>query len=72
VIFGYVLEDIGEHLLEKVWSILVARSSRTRLGTGTQWLDKIGRQREMNSLWTLCNGNEEEKAWVLLWHGRGV
>jgi hypothetical protein len=22
-------------------------------------------------LWTLCNGNEEEKDWDLLWHGRG-
>jgi hypothetical protein len=21
--------------------------------------------------WTLCNGNDEEKAWDLLWHGKG-
>jgi hypothetical protein len=40
VIFGYVVEDIGVHILEKVWSILVVRSSETRLGTGTQWLDR--------------------------------
>jgi hypothetical protein len=72
VIFGYVFWDIREHLLEKVWSILVARSLGTRLGTGTQWLDRTGKQREMNFLWTLCNENEEEKAWDLLWHGRGV
>jgi hypothetical protein len=31
-------------MLEKVWSILVARSSGTRLGTRTQCLDKTGRQ----------------------------
>jgi hypothetical protein len=36
VIFGYVVGYIGVHLIEKVWSILVARSSETRLGTGTQ------------------------------------
>jgi hypothetical protein len=44
VIFGYVVEDIGAHILEKVWSILVARSSRTRLGTRTQWLDRTSRR----------------------------
>jgi hypothetical protein len=33
-IFGYVVGDICEHLLEKIWSILVARSSGTRLQTG--------------------------------------
>jgi hypothetical protein len=26
-IFGYVREDIGDLLLEKIWSILMARSS---------------------------------------------
>jgi hypothetical protein len=30
-IFGYVVGDICEHLLEKIWSILVARSSETKL-----------------------------------------
>jgi hypothetical protein len=59
VIFGYVVWDIREHLLEKVWSILVARSSGS---SGTQWLDRTGRKREMKFLWTLCNGNKEEKA----------
>jgi hypothetical protein len=42
-IFGYVVGYIGAHLLDKVWSILVARSSGTRLGTGAQWLDRTGR-----------------------------
>jgi hypothetical protein len=44
MIFGYVVEDIGVHILEKVWSILVARSLGTRLGIGTQWLDRTGGQ----------------------------
>jgi hypothetical protein len=30
-ILGYVVGDICEHLLEKIWSILVARSSGMRL-----------------------------------------
>jgi hypothetical protein len=34
VIFGYDVGDICEHLLEKIWSILMARSSGTRLRTG--------------------------------------
>jgi hypothetical protein len=29
--FGYVVGDVVAHLLEKVWRILVARSSGTRL-----------------------------------------
>jgi hypothetical protein len=31
VIFGYDVEDICEHLLEKIGSISMARSSGTRL-----------------------------------------
>jgi hypothetical protein len=42
-IFGYHGENIGEHLLEKIGIILLARSSGMRLGTGTQWLDRTGR-----------------------------
>jgi hypothetical protein len=34
VIFGYDVGDICEHIPEKIWSILVARSSGTRLRTG--------------------------------------
>jgi hypothetical protein len=34
VIFGYDVGDICEHLLEKIWSILMARSSGTRQRTG--------------------------------------
>jgi hypothetical protein len=33
-IFGYVVEKIGEHVLEKIVSISMARSSETRLQTG--------------------------------------
>jgi hypothetical protein len=43
MIFGYVIEYIGVHLLANVWSILVARSLGMRLGTMTQWLDRTGR-----------------------------
>jgi hypothetical protein len=39
MIFGYAIAYIRVHLLEKDWSILVARSSETRLGTETRWLD---------------------------------
>jgi hypothetical protein len=53
-IFGYVVGYIVAHLLEKFWSILLARILETRLETRT-----------------LCNGNEEGKAWDLLLHGRG-
>jgi hypothetical protein len=31
IIFGYVVGDVELHLLEKVWSILVARSLEMRL-----------------------------------------
>jgi hypothetical protein len=30
-IFGYIVENIGEHVLEKIGSILMARSSGMRL-----------------------------------------
>jgi hypothetical protein len=65
-VLGHKGASIGESLEYFGGKIL-----GTRLGTGTQWLDRTGRQREMNFLWTLCNENEEEKAWDLLWHGRG-
>jgi hypothetical protein len=64
VIFGYVVEDIGVHLLEKVWSILWARLSGTRLGTGTQWQDRTGRQ--SRSFVDSMQWNDERKAWNLL------
>jgi hypothetical protein len=50
MIFGYVVEDIGVHLLGKIGSIWLARSSGTRLGTGTQWLYRTGRQRKWGFL----------------------
>jgi hypothetical protein len=38
---------------------------------GAQWLDRTT-GRAYIVTWTLCNGNEEEKAWDRLWCGRGV
>jgi hypothetical protein len=45
-IFGYVVGNIGEHVLEKIGSISMARSSGTRLRMGAMWRDEIGRQRK--------------------------
>jgi hypothetical protein len=33
------------------------------------WAELEGTTYEVS--WTLCNRNEEEKAWDLLWRGRG-
>jgi hypothetical protein len=68
--FGYVVGYIGAHLLEKVWIILVARSSGKSLGIGTRWLDRTCTGRA-GVPWTLWNGNEEGKVRDLLWHGWG-
>jgi hypothetical protein len=38
---------------------------------GAQWLDRTA-GRAYIVTWTLCNANEEEKAWDRLWCGRGV
>jgi hypothetical protein len=34
-------------------------------------LDRTGRQRKIEFIWTLWNENEEENAWELVWCGRG-
>jgi hypothetical protein len=34
-------------------------------------LDRTGRQRKIEFIWTLCNEKEEENAWELVWCGRG-
>jgi hypothetical protein len=37
------------HLLEKIESVSLVRSSGTRLGTGSQWLDRTGRHSNIRS-----------------------
>jgi hypothetical protein len=61
-IFGYMVGNIGEHLLEKIRSISVARSSGMRpmncgLCGWTKWQAK---KREF--LWTGGDGNEKKNA----------
>jgi hypothetical protein len=34
-------------------------------------LDRTGRQRKIEFIWTLWNKNEEENAWELVWCSRG-
>jgi hypothetical protein len=34
-------------------------------------LDRTGRQRKIEFIWTLWNEKEEENAWELVWCGRG-
>jgi hypothetical protein len=34
-------------------------------------LDRTDRQRKIEFIWTLCNENEEENDWELVWCGRG-
>jgi hypothetical protein len=62
VIFGYDVGDICEHLLEKIGSILMARSSGTRLRTGAMWLVEIWLAEWMELLWTIGDENERKIA----------
>jgi hypothetical protein len=62
--------DIGEHLLEKVWSISVARSSETGLRTGVSVAGRNWQAAAMAFLWILGNETEGEKAWELVCGGR--
>jgi hypothetical protein len=61
-IFGYVVGDIGVHLLEKVWSISVSTSS----GTGQRTVGHVAGQNkqteQMEFLWTDGCGNEKKNA----------
>jgi hypothetical protein len=34
-------------------------------------LDRTGRQRKIEFIWTLWNENEEENDWEMVWCGRG-
>jgi hypothetical protein len=34
-------------------------------------LDRTGRQRKIEFIWTLWNEKKEENAWKLVWCGRG-
>jgi hypothetical protein len=67
-IFGYVVGNIGEHVLDKIGSILMARSLEMRLVA--LLLDRTVRQRKIEFIWTLWNENEEN-AWERVWCGRG-
>jgi hypothetical protein len=62
VIFGYDVGDICEHLLEKIGSILMVRSSGTRLQTGAMWLVEIWLAEWMELLWTVGDENERKIA----------
>jgi hypothetical protein len=56
--FFYVAGNIGEHVLEKIGSILMAGSSGTRLQTGG-YVDGRDWQAEwMEFLWTVGDENE--------------
>jgi hypothetical protein len=71
VIFGYDVRDICEHLLEKIGSISMARSSGTSCELVALLLDRTGRQRKIEFICTLWNEKKEENAWELVWCGRG-
>jgi hypothetical protein len=62
VIFGYDVGDICEHLLEKIWSILVARSSGIRLRTGGYVAGRNWQAEWMEVLWTVGDENERNIA----------
>jgi hypothetical protein len=63
--------SIGGHVLEKIGSILMARSSEKGYELVALLLDRTGRRRKIEFIWTLWNENEEENAWELVWCGRG-
>jgi hypothetical protein len=54
--------NIGEHVLEKVGSILMARSSRTRLRTGGYVAGRNWKVEGMKLLWTIGDENERKIA----------
>jgi hypothetical protein len=62
MIFGYDVGDICEHLLKKIWSILVARSSGTRLRTGGYVARRNWQADWMEVLWTVGDENERNIA----------
>jgi hypothetical protein len=70
-IFGYVVGNIGEHILEKILSILIARSSGTRLWTGGYVAGWNWQADEMELRWTVWDENERKIAWELVCDGRG-
>jgi hypothetical protein len=59
--------DIWEHLLEKIWSILVARSSGTWLRTGGYVAGRNWQAEWMEFLWT--TGEENERRMLGSWCG---
>jgi hypothetical protein len=57
-IFGYVVGNIEEHVLEKIGSILRARSSGMRLRTGGCVAGQNWQAEGMELLWTVGDENE--------------
>jgi hypothetical protein len=70
-IFGYVVGNIGEHVLEKIGSISMARSSGTRLRTGGYVAGWNWQAEEMELLWTFGDENERKIAWELVCGEKG-
>jgi hypothetical protein len=70
-IFGYVVANIGEHVLEKIVSVLTARSSGMRLWTGGYVAGWNWQADEMELLWTVGDENERKISWDLVCDGRG-
>jgi hypothetical protein len=62
VIFGYVVGNIGEHILDKTSSILIAKSSGTRLRTEGYVAGRNWQANEMEFLWTVEDENERNIA----------
>jgi hypothetical protein len=70
-IFGYVVENKWEHVLEKIGIILMARSSGTRLWTGGYVAGRNWQAKGMELLWTVGAEDERKIAWELVCGGKG-
>jgi hypothetical protein len=70
-IFGYVVGNIGEHVLEKNGSISMARSLGTRLRTGGYVAGRNWQAEEVELLWTVGDENERKIASALVCGGKG-
>jgi hypothetical protein len=61
-IFGYVVGNIGGYVLEKIGSILMARSPGTRLRTGGYVAGRNWQAKWVEFLWTVGDENERNIA----------
>jgi hypothetical protein len=68
---GYVVGNIGGYILEKIGSILMARSLGTRLWTGGYVAGWNWQADEIEFLWTIGDENERKIAWDLVCDGKG-